>query len=233
MFPRYRQCCTTFGKVKEECRYSIPSRRIGTRETYRDAGNGTRHILKSALRYSPPVDFRLRIPRPCPRLHSLLEVTVDSYARRPPANEAKTGNSRGRSRRVSRKGTLSLPRTSSNVPLERPSTPVPRKAIYLEKPERTLNGFPFQRYYAFLFNVKLAYRCGARLSHPLARVNRLEETLFLWGRKHESTEFPSTTGEVLSHGSIARVGTRCMLLRYCLSCESLEAGGRNDEGGRE
>lgn len=38
---------------------------------------------------------------------------------------------------------LCHPRTSSNVALERHS-PAPRKAIYLEKPERTLNGFPFQ-----------------------------------------------------------------------------------------
>lgn len=59
--------------------------------------------------------------------------------------------------------------------------------------------FPFRGYYAFLFNVKLAYRCGARLSHPAARVNRLEDSLSLGGkgaRIIECSEFPSTTDEV-------------------------------------
>lgn len=44
------------------------------------------HILKFTLRYSPSVDFQYRIPRPAP----IVRVTVDSHARRPPANHAKT-----------------------------------------------------------------------------------------------------------------------------------------------
>lgn len=70
---------------------------------------------------------------------------------------------------------------------------------------------------------------GARLSHPVARVSRLEDSLSLGGKG--VPEFPFMADEVLSHGSIARVDTRCMLLRYCLSCESFEAGVHNDEGG--
>lgn len=167
-----------FGKMKFSGgaqRYPIPPRRRETRGIYierkrdrergRYAGNGSRGILKS-LRYSPPVDFRPRITgiyRVHARARSYCWVTVDSYARRPPANEAKTGDSRGRSRRVFRKGTPSPPNTGRRR-FRKASflAPPPRKAIYLEKPERTLNGFPFQGYYAFLFNAKLAYRDAGR-----------------------------------------------------------------------
>lgn len=119
---------------------------------------------------------------------------------------------------------LCHPQTSCNVALET----CLRKAIYLERMGWTLNGFPFQRI-TFLFNVKLAYRCDTALtsSEPSTRFSRKRERkgvplnlppdFFSWPRKHCLT-------------SRSRVDTRCTLLSYGLSCESLEVRSTyNDE----
>lgn len=108
-------------------------------------------------------------------------VTVDSYAWRPPVNETKIGDSRERSRQVFRKETLPSP----NFLQRRFKKTRLRKAIYLERMGRTLNGFPFQRI-TFLFNVKLAYRCDTALT---SRVNRLRDSLGR-GRKKGSPPNP-------------------------------------------
>lgn len=115
MFPRRdgdgaAQCSARRSFPVGECRYSIPPRRIETRETYirhteRRRKRCPTHIEVYSLRYSPPVDFRLRISRP----RSLLGHGWQLRPASTPANEAKTGDSRGRSRRVFRKGTLSPP----------------------------------------------------------------------------------------------------------------------------
>lgn len=54
MFPRYRQCCTMFRKMKEECRYSIPSRRIKGRR-----------IETGRKRYPTHIEVYIEIFAPC------------------------------------------------------------------------------------------------------------------------------------------------------------------------
>jgi len=92
-------------------------------------------------RHSAPVDFQRYT---APIVGSRLTVTPGVRQ----ANKVKTGDSRGRSR-AERSLTPELPGSLYKAELW--------KAIYLERPGRTLNGFPFQRHYAFLSDVKLAY----------------------------------------------------------------------------
>lgn len=94
------QCLTSFLNERE---YSIPPRRIKGREIYTFIEYDTNASIEVYIKVFAPCGFSAT----CVRAHC--QVTVDSYAWRRPVNETKMGDSRGRSRQVFCKETLSSP----------------------------------------------------------------------------------------------------------------------------